>query len=92
MRSEGGSAILEFVAFILIGQLLVFATSMTIASSFTSKVELQIEASQAARTIALGRDFHVSPGVVLTRQDCGSRLICLTLERGNLRVSAVNYK
>lgn len=92
LRDEAGSAILEFASFVLVGQLLVFASSMTLSSALTNKIELQILASQAARTLALGRDFQFPPDVSFAKQNCGNHLICLTLEKGDLRVSAVNYK
>lgn len=92
LRDEAGSAILEFITFVLVGQLLVFAASMSLSSALTNKVELQIMASQAARTIALGRGFQVAPDVTLSTRDCGIHLVCLTLEKGELKVEAVNYK
>lgn len=92
LRNEEGSAILEFVTFVLVGQLLVFAASMTISSVITDKVELQILASQAARAIALGRDFQIPPGVTMAKRDCGLHLICLSLEKGGHKVPAVNYR
>jgi hypothetical protein len=92
LSDEAGSAILEFITFVLVGQLLVFAASMSLSSALTNKVELQILASQAARTIALGRDFQVSSEVRLSKQDCGIHIVCLSLEKGELRVSAVNYR
>lgn len=92
VRAESGSALFEFVVFVLLGQLLVFAGSMAIASEFSSKVELQIMASQAARNLALERLPSIPSEVELVRDSCSVRLICVTLKRGKQVVSAVSFQ
>jgi hypothetical protein len=92
LKCESGSAILEFITFVLVGQLIVFAASISLATQLTSKVELQVMASKVARTIALGRDVQVPATVKLIQADCAGRLVCVILNRDDLKASAVSYR
>lgn len=91
-ESELGSAMLEFIAFVLLGQLLVFVGSMAIASELANKVQLQVLAAQTARNIALERAISLPADVTLVRNACTARVICVSLSQGNQTVSAVSYQ
>ena len=91
-KSDSGSALLEFITFILIGQLFVFGGSMLISTELAQKVELQVLASQTARNIALNREATLPADVTVVEGSCVARVICVTLRRGNQSVSAVSYQ
>lgn len=92
LKCDLGSAILEFITFVLIGQLMVFGGSIALATELSSKVELQMMAATAARTIALGREVQIQSNVSLVQAGCPARLVCVTLRRGEQKVSAVSYR
>mgnify|MGYP006895945903 FL=1 len=92
VSSDAGSAILEFILFVVVGQMLVFAGSLAISSTLASKVELQILATNAATSIALNQDPLIPSGVELIRRACSAELVCLSLRKGSLSVSAVGYQ
>ena len=92
VSSETGSAILEFLLFVVLGQMLVFAGSLAISSTLASKVELQILATNAATSIALNQDPLIPSGVELIRRACSTELVCLSLRKGSISVSAVGYQ
>lgn len=92
VREQQGSAILEFIIFVMVGQMLVFGVSTELAALFTSKVELQILASNAARSIAQKLEPEVPAGVTLVQVVCSTHLVCVTLHSGTTRVSAVSYQ
>ena len=92
VSSENGSAILEFILFVVLGQMLVFAGSLAISSTLASKVELQILATSATKSIALNKDPLIPSGVELIRKACSAELVCLSLRKGSLIVSAVGYQ
>ena len=92
LKCDSGSAILEFITLILIGQLMVFGASISLATELSSKVELQILAAKTARTIALGREVQIPLTVTLAQSDCPARLVCVTLSRGEQQVAAVSYR
>lgn len=87
-----GSAVLEFVAFILVGQLLVFGGSMAISQHLTQKVELQNLAAVKARSIAKKIDFELPVDVTLHIQNCPERFVCISLAREGMNVSAVSLR
>ena len=90
--SERGSAILEFIVFVILGQMLVFAGSLAISSTLASKVELQLLATNATKSIAVKQEPFMPVGVQLIRNDCSQELVCVILRRGSISVSAVGYK
>ena len=92
LKFDSGSAILEFITFVLIGQLMVFGGSIALATELSSKVELQILAATAARTIALGREVQVPSNVKIDQPDCPARLVCVNLSRGEQKVAALSYR
>jgi hypothetical protein len=91
VRSERGSAILEFITFVLVGQLLVFGGSMAIANQLREKVELQLFAAQAARSLALARELTLPEGVTVSGNECEGKLICVKVSKGALSVIGVSY-
>ena len=92
LKCDSGSAILEFITFVMIGQLMVFGGSIALAAELSSKVELQMMAATAARTIALGREVQIQSNVSLVQSGCPARLVCVTLSRGEQKVAAVSYR
>lgn len=92
VQSERGSAVLEFIIFILLGQLLVFGGSFLISAELAKKIELQVLASQTARTLALNREISLPVEVSIFRSNCIARVICITLKQGKQSVSAVSYQ
>ena len=92
VSEEGGSAILEFVAFVLVGELLVFGGSMAISERLTRKVELQNLAIVAARAEARDEALQVPSGVVLVQGNCGSRVVCISLSRNGEQARAVSIR
>ena len=92
LKSELGSAILEFITFVMVGQVVVFGATMALANQLSTKVELQIAAANAARSIALGRDFQLPTNVSLSQSVCLPRLVCVTLSRGDEKVTSVSYR
>lgn len=91
-REQLGSAILEFVIFVILGQLLVFGGSIALSTLLTSKVELQILAANATRSIALKVDPELPAGVQMVRDACSPPLVCVTLQQGSTSVSAVGFQ
>lgn len=92
ISSDAGSAILEFVSFVLVGQLLVFGGSFALATELTAKVELQILASQIAKTLAQEAAITLPAGVEMIEKSCGSEIICVTFTQESRKVSAVSFR
>jgi hypothetical protein len=90
--SDRGSAILEFLAFVLVGQLLIFSGSMTISQQLTAKVSLQNLAVIQARSISKNLDLDLPSGVLLTERSCGARFVCIVLSQNGQTVSAVSLR
>jgi hypothetical protein len=72
--------------------MLVFAGALAISSTLASKVELQILATNATTSIALNQDPLIPSGVELIRRACSTELVCLSLRKGSISVSAVGYQ
>lgn len=92
VRSETGSAVLEFIVFVVLGQMLAFTGALALSSTFTSKVELQILATNAAKSISMNQEPILPPDVQLSRNSCSSPLICITLRQGAMSVAAVDVR
>ena len=90
--AEKGSAVLEFILFVVLGQMLVFTGALALSSSLTSKVELQILATNASKSIAMNQDPTLPSDVQLIRTVCSEPLICLTLRQGSMTVAAVSLR
>ena len=101
-REERGSTVVEFIAFVLIGQLLIFSGGMQVAESMDLKVRLELLANQAARALALGKadllvnelkaDYNLESAVV-TAIRCPQVLACVRVSLGDLQsigVSRIN--
>lgn len=83
---------LEFILFVVLGQMLVFTGALALSSSFTSKVELQILATNAAKSISMNQVPILPTGVHMTRIACSAPLICITLHQGSFSVAAVGIR
>jgi hypothetical protein len=92
IESDRGSAILEFIVFILVGQLLVFGWSVSAASSLYEKVSIQIQAEQVALNLAHGTSQELPEGTSLQQYACSPSFICVALVRGNLTAQAVGMR
>jgi hypothetical protein len=84
--SERGSILVEFIAFVLLGQLFIFGASMTILGELDQKLKVDLLAHQLARAGAIGKvdsllvslqnDYLLSQ-VKLTEVPCNQELFCL---------------
>ena len=96
-----GSAIVEFIVFVLFGQLLVFAGSLQIAENIDQKVRLDLFASQLARAEAVGKaellieelrnDYRLPDAAVLP-EDCPRRLVCLRVTSNGAEAIGMSVK
>lgn len=83
---------LEFIVFVVLGQMLVFTVALALSSTLTSKVELQLLATNAAKSIAMNQESILPPDIQLSRNSCSSPLICITLRQGAMSVAAVDIR
>ncbi|MFM2024068.1 MAG: hypothetical protein RLZZ56_81 [Actinomycetota bacterium] len=99
LKDESGSAILEFIVFVLVGQLLIFSGAMVAAQSLDQKVRLELFASQMARATALGKpealqevltqDYNLE-GVSVSAVPCPEQFVCLVASLGESRANGVS--
>jgi hypothetical protein len=101
LQAESGSAVLEFLAFVLVGQLLVFSGFMTVADSLDRKVRLELFVAQMAKSQANGitsslpsvlADDYGLQGVRVIEANCSPNLICLVATFGDLSASGIGIK
>ena len=93
-----GSAVVEFIVFVLFGQLLVFSGAMQLAQWVDTKLKLELSAHQLARAVALGKSDALLPELKrdlpelrITEFTCGDVLTCLLAESGDLSASGVSF-
>jgi hypothetical protein len=99
LKDDSGSAILEFIVFVLVGQLLIFSGAMVTAQSLDQKVRLELFASQMARATALGKpaalqevlthDYNLE-GVTVAEAPCPGKIVCLVASLGESRANGVS--
>ncbi len=92
-----GSAVVEFIVFVLFGQLLVFAGGMQLAQWVDTKLKLELSAHQLARAEALGKSDELVPELKrdlpelrITKLFCGEDLVCVLAESGDLWARGVS--
>lgn len=100
-RDQHGSAVVEFLIFIVFGQLLVFAGAMQASEWMDRKLRLELFANQVARAESLGKsepllvalkeDYGLD-GVVVTVDNCAKPLSCITAKLDELRAFGVSYE
>jgi hypothetical protein len=91
-RSESGTAILEFVAFVLVAQLFVLGISLQLAQTLTQKVRLQILASAEAKAEAGNKSIEPPEGIRESHLECDASLLCLALSQGTTRVVGLSLR
>jgi hypothetical protein len=84
LNSQTGSAILEFIAFVLVGQLLIFGASIAMANELTKQVENQVEASNAAKSVASASDQ--------LQDECAGPLACIRLTKDGHDYLGLSYR
>lgn len=92
LRSDSGSAILEFIVFVLVGELFVLGGSIAISSQLYQKVELQSLAAVVARSVAKDLKAPLPAGVSMQEDSCSQRLVCIQLSHNSENVSAVSLR
>ena len=101
MRNKGevGSAVIEFLGFTLIGQLLILTGSIQIASSLDLKLKLELMAHQVARAEAIGKGAEVFtalrleyrlPKATFSKMSCTSNVVCVKILEGNNQAIGVS--
>jgi hypothetical protein len=96
-RAEG-SAVVEFIVFVLFGQLLVFTGGMQLAQWLDTKLKLELSVHQLARAVAMGKSGDFLPELQRELPEfrfkvfaCGEELVCVMAESGDLFASGVSY-
>ena len=99
--AESGSAIVEFIAFVVIGQLLAFSGAMTTAELLDRKVRLELFVSQLARAQAIGQartafevlsvDYSLQ-GIQVSEVSCRAPLVCLSATLDDSTAFGVSYR
>lgn len=97
-RDAEGSAVVEFIVFVLFGQLLVFSGGMQLAQWVDTKLKLELSAHQLARAVALGKGDVLLPELKrdlpelrIIEVNCGDELTCILAESGDLSASGVSF-
>jgi hypothetical protein len=95
--NSDGSAVVEFIVFVLFGQLLVFAGGMQLAQWVDTKLKLELSAHQLARAESLGKSEDLLPELKrdlpelrITKLFCGDNLVCVLAESGDLWARGVS--
>ena len=98
--SESGTAVLEVVTFVLVGQLLVMGWLIQLADQLDHKTRLQLFAMSMARSVSLGHS-ELEPilkedlGLVSSRMQilsCNSSLVCIEVVESGMRVLGISRK
>ena len=77
-RSERGSAVLEFITYVLLGQMLLFGGSIVLSKSLSDKVAHQLAAVNAATANA-------------TPDGCAGPLVCAEITFGGQTFRGLSY-
>ena len=100
-NDSNGSALAEFLVFVVLGQILVLTGSMQANEWIDKKVRLELFAQQLARAESLGKanelfnvlkfDYRLQDATVKI-DPCGTELVCLTAIDGAFRAYGVSLK
>ncbi|MEO0313402.1 MAG: hypothetical protein RL140_632 [Actinomycetota bacterium] len=99
-KSDSGSAVLEVITFVLVGQLLVAGWLIQIAEQMDHKVRLQLFAATMARSIGLQnnnlqseleKDLNLD-GVKIQPIACDSPLICVSVQDESMSSIGVSHR
>lgn len=100
-KCQSGSAVVEFIVFVLFGQLLVFSGGMQLASWVDAKLKLELAAHQVARGLSLGKGdllLELANGnfgndeIRVSEVDCNQALICIIARSGNLSAAGISVR
>jgi hypothetical protein len=99
-RNAEGSAVVEFLIFVVLGQLLVFSGGMHASQWMDKKLRLELFANQLARAHSLGKgdelilalkDDYGFGNVSVTYDSCSKPLFCITAQIEDLKAYGVSY-
>lgn len=99
VRDELGSAVIEFITFVLVGQLLVLSGSIQLATYVDHKLKLELMAHQIARAEAIGsskvlfeslKNDYQLPTVNYETVRCPYKLVCVKIVDGKLSAIGVS--
>lgn len=99
-NSDSGSAVLEVITFVLVGQLLVAGWLIQIAEQLDHKVRLQLFAATIARSIGLQnnnlqseleKDLNLTD-VKIQRLDCHRSLVCVSVQDDAMSTIGVSHR
>ncbi|CAB4544309.1 MAG: hypothetical protein F2529_03640 [Actinobacteria bacterium] len=99
-RNSAGSAIVEFMIFVIFGQLLVFSGALQASEWMDKKLRLELFANHLARAQSLGKerelfaalaDDYNLQNVTVTVNECGNSLSCITAQMGDLKAAGVSF-
>lgn len=85
LNGQAGSAVMEFITFVLVGQMMIFGGSMVLAKQLSQKVEGQLDAINRARALALG---STSPSGA---DECAGPLVCTRFDLAGQIFSGLSY-
>lgn len=99
-KSDRGSAVLELISFVLVGQLLISGWFVQIAGELDRKVRMQLFAISMARAASLGNssleaNLRQDLGLAnaqLRNLPCIEPLVCLEVLDESVRVVGVSHK
>jgi len=94
-----GYAVVEFIVFLLFGQLLVFSIGMQVSQWIDTKLKLELAAQQQVRALALGKGDQLLaelrqdlPEMVVSALNCSAELVCVKLKSGDLVAQGVSLR
>jgi hypothetical protein len=94
-----GSAVVEFIVFVLFGQLLGFSIGMQVSQWMDTKLKLELAAQQQVRALALGKGDQLLaelrqdlPEMAAASLNCSAELVCVTLKSGDLVARGVSLR
>ena len=99
-NSEEGSAILEFLVFVMLGQLLIMVFVNSISSELELETRLQLFANTLVRVKAplqpqieqtLRTDYRL-PDATVKELTCSQNLVCLQVSQGKHRAIGVGLR
>lgn len=98
--SERGSAILEFITFVLVGQLLILGLAVSTSMTLSHRAKLELFSATLARAISQGHpqleailrlDYQL-PSALVRQISCKAEYVCLEVHDGQLSSVGVAKK
>jgi predicted Kef-type K+ transport protein len=100
ISSETGTAVLEVITFVLVGQLLVMGWLIQLAEQLDHKTRLQLFAISMARSVSLGHTELETAmkedlglvGAKMQNFGCNEPLVCVQAVEGGMKTFGVSHK